>query len=141
MGVPSRRPGAAPVHERDVAEVAALALCTTLLDGAHPEVAGPRTLTQRRQVELLGEALGRALRTEALPLPQARERLLRGMPPDLADALLAYEAATVMDPVRPTDTVPRLLGRPALPFGRWVRDHLDAFRGRPQSTGPGTPQR
>ena len=120
------------VHERDLAAVAALALtgdARSRLDGATPEVTGPRTVSGREQVDALAAALGRPLRLEALDWDAARQDLLdTGVDPVTADSMLDTWWAMVAEPERPTDTVPRLLGRPALSYEQWARDHAEDFR-------------
>ncbi len=48
----------APIHERDVAEVAVRALTADGLVGARPTLTGPESLTLAEQVAVVGEVLG-----------------------------------------------------------------------------------
>jgi uncharacterized protein YbjT (DUF2867 family) len=54
----------APVHERDIAAVAVSALCDEGHDGREYLLTGPASLTQREQVQVIGDAVGRSLRFE-----------------------------------------------------------------------------
>ncbi|SDY92088.1 Uncharacterized conserved protein YbjT, contains NAD(P)-binding and DUF2867 domains [Saccharopolyspora shandongensis] len=129
----------AVVDERDVADAAA----AVLLGGDHEEHApflltGPEILGRADQVALLGAALGRRLRFEAVPPDLARSRMLAdGRPEHLVEALVA---ASVHRPESGliTDHVERLTGRPSGTFGRWAVDHaVDFARNRPRpATGP-----
>src|SRR5262249_34995118 len=56
----------APVHECDIAAVAVRALCDEGHDGCEYVLTGPASLTQRAQVQIIGDALGRPLGFEEL---------------------------------------------------------------------------
>jgi len=122
---------AAPIHERDIAAVAARALLTDSLVGTRPVLTGPQSLTQEQMVGNLGDALGRPLRYQEIP-PEAAKRAMieRGFPfPEtLIDRLFALLAKAVGQPAMTTDEVERILGRAALTYARWASDHADAFR-------------
>ncbi|MFF4341325.1 NAD(P)H-binding protein [Kitasatospora sp. NPDC001540] len=119
-----------PVHERDVAQAAV----RTLLDPGHEgrtyALTGPQSLTQRERARLIGEALGREIPFEEVP-PEALRRamLAQGLPEDVPDRLIGYSAACLRDPGPTTDTVARLLGRPALTFAAWAAAHTADFGG------------
>ncbi|MDT0345885.1 NAD(P)H-binding protein [Streptomyces litchfieldiae] len=122
----------APVHETDIAGVAARALLTDELLGRRPVLTGPRSLTFREMVEILGAAWGRLLRFEEIPPHVAKEAMLRGGFPHseaFIDGMLALQAKTVGRPALVTDEVETILGRPALTFAAWALDHKDAFLG------------
>jgi uncharacterized protein YbjT (DUF2867 family) len=117
------------IHEKDIASVAVHVLTSAGHAGAKYALSGPERLTQAEQVRIIGEAVGREVRWEELPLEVAREQLLAmwGDPTFVEGALAAW-GAFVDAPEKITDTVPRLLGRPALTFREWAVDHADAFR-------------
>jgi uncharacterized protein YbjT (DUF2867 family) len=115
----------AVVDERDVAAAAA-AVLLGYGDHAGPGpylLTGPEVLSRAEQVGILGRALRRPLRFEAVPLELARARMLAdGRPVALVDALLA--ASTNRRPsMLVTDHVERLTGRPAGDFAQWAADH------------------
>ncbi len=118
------------VHPRDIAAVAALALTSDGHAGQAWPVTGPVAISTGEQVRLLGEVLGQRLEHVVISDEAARERMrLSGMPDALIQALLPF--AAVVRSGRATevfDTVPRLLGRPALGFECWARENADAFR-------------
>lgn len=62
----------APVDERDIAAAAVRAICDDGHAGAEYVLTGPQSLTQREQLETIGEVLGRALRMEEISPDEAR---------------------------------------------------------------------
>ncbi|MDI3405238.1 NAD(P)H-binding protein [Streptomyces cavernicola] len=120
-------PATAVVHERDVAEAAALALTDDRHKGARHVLTGPQVLSRADLVHAIGEAIGSPTRFEPVPVELARERMLAdGRPPALVEALLA--AATdrpASDLV--TSTVQDLTGTPARTFRSWAEEHADLF--------------
>jgi len=118
----------APVHERDIAAVAVRALCDEGHDGREYVLTGPASLTQREQVQIIGEAIGRPLRFEELSRESAREQMLAmTYPPPVADMLLNAYAAAVGQPALVTSTVLDVTGAPARSFDEWAADHAGDF--------------
>ncbi|MGW2649732.1 NAD(P)H-binding protein [Streptomyces sp. NPDC001393] len=123
----------APVHERDVAAVAVTALGIGAEDAVATDpssaamLTGPELISQRRQVEQIGQAIGRTLRIEELSPDQAREHYGRFSDPATVEAILQFLslAATGGSPCTPT--VQRVLGRPGHSFAQWARDHAEDF--------------
>ncbi|MEV0278794.1 NAD(P)H-binding protein [Streptomyces sp. NPDC050610] len=138
-----------PVHERDIADVAALAL---LEDGHHGRaytLNGPEMLSYRRQVELIAEAVGRPIRFEVVSRDEARENYRRqgGFAAANADFLLGFEdysggavdetdsrpleelnpAADDTTAADPMPTAEAVTGVPARTFAQWARDHAHEF--------------
>ncbi|GAB3013318.1 NAD(P)H-binding protein [Streptomyces pseudoechinosporeus] len=118
----------APVHEADVAAVAAAALLEDGHAGAIHGVSGPLTLSLRDQVAALAAGLGRDLRFEEVSHAEARTDMIRqGLPDSVADYILAFQAQWVDRPATVHDTVQRLTGRPARDLARWAADHRTDF--------------
>ena len=117
----------APIHERDIAASAARVLCEEGHDGRDYVLTGPEGVTQRQQVEIIGDAIGRPLRFEEISAEAARNLMLAMMPPPIADMLLRAYAAAVGQPAYVTSTVAELTGTPAAPFRQWARDHAHDF--------------
>jgi uncharacterized protein YbjT (DUF2867 family) len=125
----------APIHERDLAAVAARALRTDELVGQRPVLTGPQSLTHGRMVASIGEVLGRPLRYQELPPEAATQGMLaQGLPGPFVQALMARYARQVGQAAPVTGEVERILGRPARTYAQWVTDHADAF-GNQQSAG------
>jgi uncharacterized protein YbjT (DUF2867 family) len=122
----------APVHERDIAAVAVRALCDERHNGREYVLTGPRSLTQREQVEIIGDAIGRPLRFEELSPESAREEMLAmGFPAPAADMLLNAYAAAVGVPAVVTSTVLEVTGTPARSFRDWAKNHASDFSPAP----------
>ena len=131
----------APVHERDIAAIAVRALSSEAHDGREYVITGPASLTQRQQVQIIGDAVRRRLRFEELSRESAREQMLAiGFPPPAADMLLDAYAAAVGLPALVTSTTLEVTGRPARSFHAWAIDHADHSRdGRKRAHGPRDP--
>lgn len=118
-----------PIHERDVAAIAALALLEDEHAGNAYAMTGPQSLTQRDQIRLLGEATDQALTFNEVPAEQVRQSMIaQGAPADVPDRMLGYLAACIDQPGPTTDVVERLLGRSALAFLDWAKEHGAAFK-------------
>ena len=117
----------APIHEHDIAACAARVLCEEGHDGRDYVLTGPESLTQRQQVETIGDAIGRPLRFDELSPEAARTQMLAMMPPPIADMLLRAYAAAVHRPAFVTSTVADLTGTAAATFRQWAEDHAQDF--------------
>ncbi|MEU7060604.1 NAD(P)H-binding protein [Streptomyces sp. NPDC046197] len=121
----------ATIDPRDIAEVAAAALCDP--DGhagrTHP-LTGPQAISAAEQTAVLASLLQRPVRFVELTPDEAHRALRARYPAQLADALMESAARgrsgakTRVDP-----TTAELLGRPARTYRQWAADHLDAFGG------------
>jgi uncharacterized protein YbjT (DUF2867 family) len=119
----------AVVDQRDVADAVVAAL---LANHGQPDhrpylLTGPEVLSRADQVALLGAALRRRLRFQAVPADLARPRMLAaGLPEPLVAALITASLHRP-DSNLTTDHVERLTGRPAGTFARWALDHAAEF--------------
>ncbi|MGD3110102.1 SDR family oxidoreductase [Streptomyces sp. YGL11-2] len=126
-------PGAqgVPVHEADLADVAAVALLDDT--GTHRNqtylLTGPESLTNAQQVAAIGEAIGRPTRVEQISEDEAAEAMSGPhFPVEAARELVRLFGQSVDAPLFPvSDAVERLTGHPARPFARWARDHAGDF--------------
>lgn len=119
----------APVHERDMAEVAAIALLRPGHENASYLLSGPESLSQRQQIECIADAIGAPVRVEQVSVAQARAQYLeRGLPEPVADALIGFFQAAGDRPTEIYDGVPKVTGRPATGFTEWATDHAADFR-------------
>ncbi len=119
----------APIHERDIAAVAALMLCDDGQGGEDYVLTGPESLSQSEQVGIIGEVIGRPLRFEEISPEEARRELLPMMPLPVINMLLNAWAAAIDQPALVTSAVAEITGRPARTFREWVIDHAGEFRG------------
>jgi uncharacterized protein YbjT (DUF2867 family) len=119
-----------PIHHRDIAAVAVNALIGSEHAGRSHLLTGPRSLTQPAKAALLGEALGRSVEFVEVTPDQVRAGMVaQGLPTEIPDRLLGSLADYARHPGPTTDTVERLLGRPALDFAVWAAENVAAFRG------------
>lgn len=127
---PYARAQQAPIHEADIAAVAARALLTDELVGQAPVLTGPESLSQADQVRLIGEAIGRPLRYEEIPPEVALERMVGGhMTAGIATSLLRMYAEAVDRPADISPETERITGRPGRTFARWAADRGPALFG------------
>lgn len=111
----------AVVDPRDVAAVAVEAMTSDAHNGQRYDLTGPELLTFADQAATLERVLERPVKiTDAPPLAQLPAEMITGI-----GWARSGGAAYV------TDHVPRVLGRPAGTFERWVRDHREAFAAMP----------
>jgi uncharacterized protein YbjT (DUF2867 family) len=118
----------APVHEKDLAALAVAALTEDGHDGHAYTVYGPQSLTLRRQVGLIGDATGRAVRVEEISPDQARTELAQAISPAGAEAILGSWKAGQHAPAATSAVVQDVTGRPGLTFAQWAADHAGDFR-------------
>ncbi|WP_043625888.1 NAD(P)H-binding protein [Nonomuraea candida] len=130
-----------PVHEQDIADVAAAALLEDGHQGAAYTLNGPELISRRAQVAAIAEAIGQDIRLEVVTPAQARELYLAqgGFAAENADFLTGFEdysgeeadpsAAAEFDPAMlgPMPTAADVTGKPARPFTEWARDHAPDF--------------
>ena len=115
----------APIHENDIAAVAVRCLLDSGHEGSDYVLTGPQSLTQRQQVETIGEVLNRPLRMQEISPDEARSEL--GFPTQVMDMLLNAWAAAVGQPAFVTDTVAEVTGKQPRTFRDWVIDHSSKF--------------
>lgn len=118
----------APIVESDISGVAARALLTDELVGQRIPLTGPGAFTNSELVEVIGGVLGRALQYHEIPTEAVRQRFIAlGFGAGFADAYIAMLAETLDRPALVTGDVERILGRPPVPFARWVSEHRSVF--------------
>ena len=118
----------APIHERDIAAVAVRALCDTGHHGKDYVLTGPDSLTQREQVHVIGDVIGRQLSFEELSPQSARAAMqTMGFSLPVADMLLNAYGAAVDRAAHITSTVEDVTGVPARSFREWATDHATEF--------------
>lgn len=125
----------APVHEADVAAVAAVALTTQLTaaddgrdHGVTQLLTGPDRLSQREQVDAIGRAIGCDIAVVEQGRDEALVQMSQFMPAAEADAILMFfdDCAAGNSPA--TDTARTVLNRDPYSFQTWAFDHADDFR-------------
>jgi uncharacterized protein YbjT (DUF2867 family) len=118
-----------PIHQRDIAAVAALALTGPGHAGHSYVLTGPQSLTQQDKAALIGEAIDTPVPfTEVAPEQVRAAMLAQGLPAEIPDRLLGSLADYARRPGPTTETVQELLGRPALSFAAWAAENAAAFQ-------------
>lgn len=116
------------IHERDIGAVAAQAPRAKTAGAVH-RITGPAAVTQAEQVRIIGEAIGRELLYEDMPVEEGRQILMDAWgDSDFVESALTTWATFVRTPEPATDEVAEFLGGPALPFAEWAADHAADFR-------------
>lgn len=117
------------VDIRDINALAAKVFTSAGHEGKTYVVTGPEALTFQQVAEKLSSVLGRKIDYTDVPLSAAADGMRQSGMPEwnvrAVSELLGYfasgAAATVMD------TIPRVLGRPAISFEQFASDHRAAF--------------
>ena len=117
----------APIAQEDIAAVAARVIVEDGHAGRSYELTGPESLSRREKVERIGRALGRELTYVDLPRTEGIEQLALAMG-EYAEWYVDGQAMLVEHPQQPVQTVAELLGRPAMNYDQWVREHAGMFR-------------
>ncbi len=117
------------VHERDIADVALASLLDDSHIGATHAVLGAGLSSTRAQVAAIADALGEEVRCEEIDVQTYRSEQLAVLPPPIVDLLLSGRGNVEPPPAElASDAVPDVVGRPALTFSEWARDHVADFR-------------
>ncbi|MDF5751622.1 NAD(P)H-binding protein [Spongiactinospora sp. TRM90649] len=131
-----------PVHEADIADVAAAALLEDGHQGAAYDLNGPEAISNRDQVAHIAAAIGADIRFERVTPARARELYLAqgGFAAENADFLTGFAdyGGAEADPSAqenldltafgPMPTCEPITCRPARAFAEWAGDHADDFR-------------
>lgn len=115
------------IHEKDIAAVAVRALTEPGHEGKAYFLTGPESITQREQLDTIGEAIGKPLRYEELTEAQAREDFAKFIPPWVLDAVFGWWLHSNGVPSPLTNEVEHLTGTPARSFKQWSTDHTADF--------------
>ncbi|MFF0415371.1 NAD(P)H-binding protein [Kitasatospora sp. NPDC004745] len=126
--LPYPRAQSAPVHEKDIAALAVTALTEPGHSHQAYTVHGAESLTLQRQVEHIGEAIGRRIRVEHVTEEQARADVARTMHPVVAGAIVSQWAAADGVAAVTSAITEKITGAPAHTYAQWAADHADDFR-------------
>lgn len=123
--VPAGRGRVSFVDVRDVAEVAVRAFQDSSLRNQGLELTGPEAITFQETAALLGEVLGRPIRYVPARVPGYLLHLLRRRGMGLGQAAVQtvlHVGLRFGNGAGVTDTIPRVLGRPARTMATYLRD-------------------
>ena len=117
-----------PIHERDIAAVAARTLLDDGHTGARYALTGPESLTQIDKVRIIGEVAGRPLRFEEITPQAARKEMVENGLPDFIAEIVLDDLAQKVGRAAPISPVTeQVTGRPGLTFAEWAKEHAHAF--------------
>lgn len=128
VAAPFGEVGLPVVDPDDIAEVAAVALRDSAHDGRTYELTGPALSTPRQRAADLAAALGEPIGSVEQTTDEAREQMLRFMPPPVVEGTLAILGAPTQREQRISPNVAEVLGRSPRPFASWAARNVDAFR-------------
>jgi uncharacterized protein YbjT (DUF2867 family) len=117
----------APIHERDIAAAALCALTDKRHFGNTFALSGPEALTRVRQLETIGNAIGKTLRYEEITPEAFAQSMSAFMPPPTIKMMLDHWSDTVHEPDVVYPTITQMTGRPARTLEDWARDHAADF--------------
>ncbi|MGW7075661.1 NAD(P)H-binding protein [Streptomyces sp. NPDC054866] len=118
----------APIHEADIAAVAARAFLDDGHRGAVHRLTGPTAVSTEEQIHTIGQALGRDLRFVEVPPEEVTEDMFPHIPAAMLPTVLESFAELVGTAPEITTTVKSVTGTPARTFTEWTRDHTNDFR-------------
>jgi uncharacterized protein YbjT (DUF2867 family) len=118
----------APIDERDIAAVIARVLRDDTHAGGDYVLTGPDSLSQREQVAIIGDAIGRRIEFAELSPDEFRSETAATWPPRVVEMLMDAWKATLGHKAYVTTAVSDILGVPARSFHQWAVDHAAAFQ-------------
>jgi uncharacterized protein YbjT (DUF2867 family) len=129
------------VDARDVAAAAAAVVTSPGHDGRAYVLTGPQALSYDEVAAVLSDVQGRPIRYVDLAPEAYHEHLVgSGLTPWMADDLAALARRVRPRAAWPVSVaVADLTGRPARPLRRFLAEHADAFRARPDAAATLTP--
>jgi uncharacterized protein YbjT (DUF2867 family) len=114
----------AVIHEQDVADVIARAMWDDSLLGRRITITGPEAVSLERMVAVIGDAIGKPLRFQQVPVEAATRAMIgQGLDERFVLALMDRYARELARTPTVTDEVDAILGRPARSFATWAADH------------------
>lgn len=116
------------IAEQDIAAAAARVLLDSGHAGQTYVLTGAESLTQIRQAEAIGKAIGRPVRFEELSPGQFRQFATRHFPAPVVEDLLKALASYVGQTAYMTADLEKIIGRPATSYAQWAVQHADAYR-------------
>ena len=116
------------IAEQDIAAVAVRVLLDSGHAGRTYVLTGAESLTQIRQAEAIGKAIGRPVRFEELSPEQFRQFATQHFPAPVVEDLLKALASYVGQTAYMTADLEKIIGRPATSYAQWAVQHADAYR-------------
>lgn len=124
---PFGRQRSAVIDPGDIAAVAVIALRSAVHQGRTFPLTGPESLSVSDQVRIIAGTLGRDVAFVEQTPDEARAEMIKRIPPQVTDALLAAQQAAVDVEPRLLDTVEQVTGWSPRRYREWVADHHADF--------------
>lgn len=126
---PLKNAALSTVDIRDISAIAVQALTRSGHEGQTYVITGPEALTFEQAAEKLSAVLGRTIQYVDVPLSAAADSMRKAGMSEwdvrVVSELLGYFASGAVAAV--TDTIPLLLGRPAISFEQFAKDYRAAL--------------
>jgi uncharacterized protein YbjT (DUF2867 family) len=116
------------IAEQDIAAAAVRVLLDPGHTGQTYVLTGAESLTQIRQAEAIGKAIGRPVRFEELSPEQFQQFATQHFPAPVVEDLLKALASYVGKTAYMTADLEKIIGRPATSYAQWAVQHADAYR-------------
>jgi uncharacterized protein YbjT (DUF2867 family) len=116
------------IAEQDIAAAAVRVLLDSGHNGRTYTLTGAESLTQIRQAEAIGKAIGRPVRFEELSPEQFRQFATQHFPAPVVEDLLKALASYVGQTAYMTADLEKIIGRSATSYAQWAVQHADAYR-------------
>jgi uncharacterized protein YbjT (DUF2867 family) len=116
------------IHEADIAECVVALFGKPTKWGKVHELSGPKALTQREQVEKIGQALGVSLNCHRVTPEQFTTSVSQFMSAEIIKMILTYWEETTLQPDAIRTGYTELTGKPGRTFEQWTEDHVGQFR-------------
>jgi uncharacterized protein YbjT (DUF2867 family) len=116
------------IAEQDIAAAAVRVLLDSGHNGQTYTLTGAESLTQIRQAEAIGKAIGRPVRFEELSPEQFRQFATQHFPAPVVEDLLQALASYVGQTAYMTADLEKIIGRSATSYAQWAVQHADAYR-------------
>ncbi len=128
LAEPAADAGTSFIDARDIAAVAAAALLEPGHEGKTYTLTGPEVLTRAQVAGILSKELGRPVAYLPVTDEQFRAAVKGVLTPSYTELLShLYAVVRAGHTAVTTDTVQQVLGRPPIPFARFVKDHRAAW--------------
>ena len=116
------------IAEQDIAAAAVRVLLDSGHNGQTYTLTGAESLTQIRQAEAIGKAIGRPVRFEELSPEQFRQFATQHFPAPVVEDLLKALASYVGQTAYMTADLEKIIGRSATSYAQWAVQNADAYR-------------
>ncbi len=116
------------IHEADIAECIVTLFAKPAKWGKVYELSGPKALTQREQIEKIGQALGISLNCHRVTPEQFSSSVSQFMSAEIIKMILTYWEETTLQPDIIRTGYTELTGKTGRSFEQWAKDHVEQFR-------------